>query len=160
MYLFDQGMSPLLNMLAFAIDSIVHLLKLRKSSIHRYKIFSLPVILSNWCFFRFSIFGIYSTGIFLNRRFPALQTLLYTTQEANAISINLCKITWGRIQGRNPDKSLKEFSSLLFKVTSTALPWDSYFFKLTQPLTVFTVQLLFTVKEKGGKPNRKPYPPL
>jgi hypothetical protein len=32
------------------------------------------------------------------------------------------------------------------------------FFKLTQPLTVSTVQLLYTVKEKGGKPERKPYP--
>jgi hypothetical protein len=29
-----------------------------------------------------------------------------------------------------------EFSSLLFTVSSTALPWDFYFFKLTQPLTV------------------------
>jgi hypothetical protein len=29
---------------------------------------------------------------------------------------------------------------------------DFYFFKLTQPLTVFTVQLLYTVKEKEGKP--------
>jgi hypothetical protein len=27
-----------------------------------------------------------------------------------------------------------------------------------QPLTVSTVQLLYTVKEKGGKPDRKPYP--
>ena len=31
------------------------------------------------------------------------------------------------------------------------------FLKLTQPLTVSTVQLLYTVKEKGGKPDRKPY---
>ncbi len=29
-----------------------------------------------------------------------------------------------------------EFSSLLFTVSSTALPWDFYFFKLTQPLRV------------------------
>ncbi len=29
------------------------------------------------------------------------------------------------------------------------------FFKCMQPLTV---QLLYTVKEKGGKPDRKPYP--
>jgi hypothetical protein len=49
------------------------------------------------------------------------------------------------------------FSSLL-SVTYTALPWDLYFFKLTQPLTVYTVQLLYTVKEKGGKPYRRPYP--
>jgi len=27
-----------------------------------------------------------------------------------------------------------------------------------QPLIVSTVQLLYTVKEKGGKPDRKPYP--
>jgi hypothetical protein len=27
-----------------------------------------------------------------------------------------------------------------------------------QPLTVSTVQLLYTVKVKGGKPDRKPYP--
>ncbi len=39
--------------------------------------------------------------------------------------------------------SLKRFPSLLFTVTSTALPWDFYFFKLTQLLTV-------SVKEKGG----------
>jgi hypothetical protein len=26
-----------------------------------------------------------------------------------------------------------------------------------QPLTVSTVQLLYTVKEKGGKPDRKPH---
>ncbi len=54
--------------------------------------------------------------------------------------------------------------SLLFTVTSTALPWawDFYFFKLTQPLTVSAVQWLYTVKEKGVKPDRKlrkPYPP-
>ncbi len=52
----------------------------------------------------------------------------------------------------------EEFSSLLFIVTSPALSWDFYFFKLTQPLTVSTVQLMNTVKEKGGKPGRKPYP--
>jgi hypothetical protein len=27
-----------------------------------------------------------------------------------------------------------------------------------QPLTVSTVHLLYTVKEKGGNPDRKPYP--
>jgi len=36
--------------------------------------------------------------------------------------------------------------------------WDFDFFKLTQPLTVSPAQLLYTVKEKGGKPDRKPYP--
>jgi hypothetical protein len=32
-----------------------------------------------------------------------------------------------------------------------------YFFKLTQPLTCFHSVLLSTVKEKGGKPDRKPH---
>jgi hypothetical protein len=45
-------------------------------------------------------------------------------------------------------------SSLLFTVTSTALSWDLYFFKLTQPLRVSRVLLLYTVKEKGGKPGQ------
>ncbi len=49
--------------------------------------------------------------------------------------------------GQNPDNSL----NLLFTDTSTALPWDFYFLKLTQPLTVSTFQLLYTVKEKGQK---------
>jgi hypothetical protein len=41
---------------------------------------------------------------------------------------------------------------LLFTVTSSAF---QYLFKLTQPLTFSTVQLLYTVKEKEGKPERK-----
>jgi hypothetical protein len=40
---------------------------------------------------------------------------------------------------------------LVFTVTCTALTWNFHFFKLTQPLTV-------SVKEKGEKPDRKPYP--
>ncbi len=32
------------------------------------------------------------------------------------------------------------------------------FFKLMQPVTVSRVQLLYTVKEKGGKTDRKPDP--
>ncbi len=50
------------------------------------------------------------------------------------------------------------FSSSLCTVTFTALHLDLYFFKLTQPLTISPVQLQRTVKEKGGKPDRKPYP--
>jgi hypothetical protein len=49
-------------------------------------------------------------------------------------------------------------SSLLFTVTLTALPWDFYLFKLTQPLTVSTVRYMWPIKEKGGKPDRKPDP--
>jgi hypothetical protein len=45
---------------------------------------------------------------------------------------------------------------LVFTVTSTAMPSDFCFFKITQPLTVSTVQ--HPVKEKGGKPDRNPHP--
>jgi hypothetical protein len=48
-------------------------------------------------------------------------------------------------------KMSEEFSSLFITVTSTALPCDLYFFTITQSLTV-------SVKEKGGNPDRKPYP--
>jgi hypothetical protein len=42
---------------------------------------------------------------------------------------------------------------------SLALRFLQYFFKLTQPLTVSTVELLYTVKKKGWKPDgKKPYP--
>jgi hypothetical protein len=51
-----------------------------------------------------------------------------------------------------------EFSSLLFRVTSTVLPSEFHFFNFTQPLTVSGGQLLYTVNEKGGKPERKPNP--
>jgi hypothetical protein len=65
----------------------------------------------------------------------------------------------GRILGRNPDKSLQSFPPC-YSQSPLQLCFEiySYFFKLTQPLTVSTVQLLYTVKEKGGKPDRTPYP--
>jgi hypothetical protein len=53
---------------------------------------------------------------------------------------------------KSRQKSLRVFL-LVLTVPSTALPWLLYFFKLKQPLTV-------SVKEKGGKPKRKPYPLL
>ncbi len=49
-----------------------------------------------------------------------------------------------QILGRNPDKSIKSF--------------PPYFFKPTQPLRVSTVLLPYTLKEKGGKPDKKPKP--
>ncbi len=63
--------------------------------------------------------------------------------------------SWTKSRNKSP-----EFSSLLFTVTSKALPWDFFLLKLTQPLTVSTVQLLYTVKEKGGKSDRNYIPYL
>ncbi len=56
----------------------------------------------------------------------------------------------GRILVRNPDKSLKSFPPC-YSQSPQQLCLLFLFFKLTQPLPV-------SVKEKGGKPDRKPYP--
>jgi hypothetical protein len=52
---------------------------------------------------------------------------------------------------------LDEIQTKVF--TAFLLAIHSHFcfaFTLTQPLIVSRVQLLYTVKEKGGKPDRKP----
>ncbi len=65
----------------------------------------------------------------------------------------------GRILRRNPGKSLKIFPPC-YSQSPLQLYVEIFFLsKVSQPLTVFTVQLLYTVKEKGGKPDRKPFPP-
>ncbi len=76
---------------------------------------------------------------------------------------------WGFYEGMHGPEAelLDESQTEVFRVfllaiihshlTSTAFPWDLYFFKLTQTLTVSTVQLLYAVKEKGGKPDTKPF---
>ncbi len=74
-------------------------------------------------------------------------------------SAPLCGTFWGHILGRNPDKSLKFFPPCYTPSLLQLFALSFLFFnKLTQPLTVSSVQLLYTVKEKGGKPDRKPYP--
>jgi hypothetical protein len=54
-------------------------------------------------------------------------------------------------RGRNSDKSLKSFPPCYSLSPIQLFLEIFYFFKLTQPLTV-------SVTEKGGKPDRKPYP--
>ncbi len=71
-----------------------------------------------------------------------------TRQQLAQVSIALRPNSWTKSR-----QNSYEFSSLLLIVTSTALPWDFYFFKLTQPLTV-------SVREQGGKLDRNPYPLL
>ncbi len=69
--------------------------------------------------------------------------------EPVCVSLEVQYRVW--ILGRNPDKSLVSFPPC-FSVTSTALLWDLYFFKLAQPLKV-------SVNGQRGKLDRKPYPP-
>ncbi len=63
----------------------------------------------------------------------------------------------GRFLGRNSDKSLKSFPPC-YSQSPLQLYHEIYHSSNSHPLSVSTVQLLYTVKEKGGKPDRKPYP--
>ncbi len=75
----------------------------------------------------------------------------------------------GRILGRNPDNSLKSFPPcysqsplqlcLEISIFSDYVNPFTFFFKLTWYLTISTVMLPYNVKEKGGKPDIKSYPP-
>ncbi len=66
----------------------------------------------------------------------------------------------GRILGRNPDKSHKSFPPCYSQspLQSTALPWDIYFFKLTQLLTYFYISVTVHCQIERRKTERNPYP--
>ncbi len=61
--------------------------------------------------------------------------------------------TWGRILGRNPDKKVLRVFLLAIHSHLYSFALNFHFSKLTQPLTV-------SVKEKGGKTERKTIPPF
>ncbi len=64
------------------------------------------------------------------------------------------------VQRPNSWTKSRQKSFLLFTVTCLEI-YISLKFKLTQPLWVFRVRYcvtVYTVKEKGGKPDRKPHP--
>jgi hypothetical protein len=64
----------------------------------------------------------------------------------------------GRILGRNPDKILKSFPPK-YSQSPLQLCIEISISSNSRNLLQF-VQLLYTVKEKGRKPDRKPYPPF
>jgi hypothetical protein len=100
---------------------------------------------------------IFAAQSFLSKLSRAIG-VVYILHKVNLSSPSPTPPSWGQILGRNADKSLKSFPSCYTQSPNTASPRDFYFFKFTQPLIVSTVQLLYTVKEIGGKPDRKPYP--
>jgi hypothetical protein len=75
----------------------------------------------------------------------------------NHLRITYCELVELYSEAEFLDEIQTKFS-LLVTVNTKALNWGFYFFKFTQPFTVSTVQLLYTLKKKGGKPYRKPYP--
>jgi hypothetical protein len=65
---------------------------------------------------------------------------------------------WGRILGRNLDKSLKGFPPCYSQTPlqfcfGISISWNS-----RNLLHIYTDRLLYTVKDQGGKPDRKTYP--
>jgi hypothetical protein len=65
---------------------------------------------------------------------------------------------WGRILGRNQDKSLKSFP-LCYSQSTIQLCLEISISSNSHNLyTVSTVQLLYTAKENGGKPDKKTIP--
>ncbi len=78
-------------------------------------------------------------------------------------------LIWGRILGRNPVKSFRSFLPC-YSQSSLQLCLEIYIFQNSRNLLcnssnssnllrISTNQLLYTVKEKGGKPDRKSIPP-
>ncbi len=67
---------------------------------------------------------------------------------------------WGRILGRNPDKSPKSFPPCYSQSPQLCLEISISFSNSCNLLFISTVKLLYTVQEKGGNPDRKPYPLL
>jgi hypothetical protein len=66
--------------------------------------------------------------------------------------------TEAQILGRNPDESLKSFLPC-FSLSPLQLCLEiSISSNSRNLLHISTGHLLYTVKEKGGKPDRKPYP--
>ncbi len=66
--------------------------------------------------------------------------------------------SWGWILGRNPDKSLQRFPPCYWQ---SPLQLALRFFISSNSrnlLCIPIIQLMYTVKEKGGKTDRKPYP--
>jgi hypothetical protein len=66
----------------------------------------------------------------------------------------------GRILGRNPDKSFKKFPPCNSQSHLQCCLEISISSNARNLLQFSTVQLMYIVKEKGGKPDRKPYPLL
>ncbi len=65
--------------------------------------------------------------------------------------------SWGRILGHNSDKSLKRFPPC-YSQSSLQLCLEISISSNSRNLYSFLRWSLCTVQEKGGKPDRKPYP--
>jgi hypothetical protein len=74
--------------------------------------------------------------------------------------ITMSLLSWGRILGRSPDKILRVFFHAIhshlysFALRFLLLPTHEG----SNSFPVFTVQSLHTVKQKGGNPDKQPFP--
>ena len=74
---------------------------------------------------------------------------------SNMLGLNT--VTWGRILGRNPDKSIKSFTPC-YSESHLGFALRFLFLQTRATSYSFCRAFLYIVKEKGGKPDRKPYP--
>ncbi len=74
-------------------------------------------------------------------------------------SAPLCGTFWGQILGRNPDKSLKSFPSCYTQSPLQLCLEFSISSNSRNLLQFLEFSHLYTVKEKGGKSDIKPWPP-
>jgi hypothetical protein len=66
-------------------------------------------------------------------------------------------VSWGRILGRNPDKSLKSFPPCYSQRPLLQLCLEILISSNSRNLLQFLKCVAVHVKEKGGKPDRKPH---
>jgi hypothetical protein len=80
---------------------------------------------------------------------------------AKGFSLSSAPILIRRLTSWTKSRQKKVLRVFLLAIHShLSFPWDFYLFKLKQPFIVSTVPLLYTVKKKAGKPDRKPCPLL
>jgi len=129
---------------------------LLQSMLYRSLLFSWCSVLSCISFFCFTV--VFLTVLFDVHHSHSLTESGSLVQGQSDRQLFLLKSTEAEILDEIQTKVLRAFLLATHSHLYTAFPWDFYFFKLTQPLTVFIVLLQYTVKEKGEKPDRKPYP--
>ncbi len=79
---------------------------------------------------------------------------LYSVQNVWRMTCLFCILSWGRILGRNPEKSVKSLPPCSSQSALQLCPENS----ISSDSHNLLQFILYTVKEKGGKPDRKPYP--
>ncbi len=117
-------------------------------------LFCVTLWLSVWHYFL-----VWDTGLLICYPvYPSSAAQCYCSKQQRHATVLISFLSWGWILGRNPDKRLKGFPSYYSK--SPLYSFALRFLFPTHGTSYSFTALQFTVKEKGGKPDRKPHPLL